>query len=188
MFLSQSRVSVLSSVMTCSSILSFVITCSSILSFVITCSSVLSFVITCSSILSFVITCSLFNLSPSLVIFLLRSLDVIFLLNYILVTFSTLFNLFQVGFCIRSETSVIFLLIGTEMWEMCLVLFYIHPIVPYAPASLHSFLSLVTVVKGKDPKRHYISTPRYWNFSSVILYLFDSTLLTSSGAQFLVFA
>ena len=34
-----------------------------------------------------------------------------------------------------------------------LVLFYIYPIVPYAPAFLHSFLLLVTVVKGIGLKR-----------------------------------
>ena len=45
--------------------------------------------------------------------------------------------------------SFIFLLLGTEI---ALVLFYIYPIVPYAPASLHSFVLLVAVVKGIDVK------------------------------------
>ena len=51
----------------------------------------------------------------------------------------------------RPEMSFVFLLLGIGI---CLVLFYICPIVPYAPAFLHSFLLLVTVVKGKDPIRH----------------------------------
>ena len=34
------------------------------------------------------------------------------------------------------------------------MLFYIYPIVPYAPAVLHSFLLLVTVVKGIGPKSY----------------------------------
>ena len=59
----------------------------------------------------------------------------------------------------RPETSVIFLLCGTGIF---LVLFYIYPIAPYAPAFLHRFPLLVTVVQGKDPKRHL-------NFYSVIL-------------------
>ena len=49
------------------------------------------------------------------------------------------------------ETSYIFLLLRTGI---CLVLFYINPIVPHAPAFLHSFLLLVTVIKGIGLKRH----------------------------------
>ena len=55
----------------------------------------------------------------------------------------------------------------------------IYPIVSYAPAFLHSFLLLVTVVKSIGQKRHYISTPWYWNFSCVLLYLSNSTIRTS---------
>ena len=51
----------------------------------------------------------------------------------------------------RLETSYIFLLLGTGIF---LVLFYIYAIVPYAPAFLHSFLLLVTIVKGISPKHH----------------------------------
>ena len=47
------------------------------------------------------------------------------------------------------ETSYIFLLLGTGI---VLVVFYIYPIVPHAPAFVHSFLLLVTVVKGKRPE------------------------------------
>ena len=49
------------------------------------------------------------------------------------------------------ETSYAFILLGTGI---CLVLFYIYPIVPYASAFLHSFLLLVTVVKGIGLKRN----------------------------------
>ena len=49
------------------------------------------------------------------------------------------------------ETSVILILRGTGIF---LALFYIYPTVPYAPASLHSFLLPVTVVKSIGPKRH----------------------------------
>ena len=45
------------------------------------------------------------------------------------------------------KTSCIFPLLGTGI---SLVLFYIYPILPHAPVSSHSFLLLVTVVKGKD--------------------------------------
>ena len=57
--------------------------------------------------------------------------------------------------------SYIFPLLGTEI---VLVLFYIYPIVPHAPAfiSLHSFLLLVTVVKIICPKRH-------WYFYTLVL-------------------
>ena len=51
----------------------------------------------------------------------------------------------------KPETLFIFNLICTGIF---LALFYIYKIVPYAPAFLNSFLLLVTVVKGKDPKRH----------------------------------
>ena len=61
------------------------------------------------------------------------------------------------------ETSNIFLLHGTGI---VLVLFYIYPIVSYASAFLHSFILLVTVVKGKDPKRHTY-------FYSLVLELFS---------------
>ena len=63
--------------------------------------------------------------------------------------------------------SYIFLLCGT--W-IALVLFYIYPIVPYASAFLHSFLLLVTGVKGIGPKRYYISTRWYCKTSCVILH------------------
>ena len=52
---------------------------------------------------------------------------------------------------VRPETSVTFILLSTGI---VLVLFYIYPIVPYAPAFLHCFLLLVTVVKGIDQKRN----------------------------------
>ena len=61
------------------------------------------------------------------------------------------------------ETSLIFLLRGTGI---VLVLFYIYPIVPYAPAFLHSFLLLVTVVKGIGLKRHLY-------FYSLVLEIFS---------------
>ena len=47
----------------------------------------------------------------------------------------------------------IFLLVGTGI---CLVLFYIYRVVPYAPAFSHSFLLLVTVAKGIGLKHHPI--------------------------------
>ena len=51
------------------------------------------------------------------------------------------------------------------------MLLYIYPIVPHAPAFIHSFLLLVTVVKGTGLKRHYISTPWWCNFPSVIIFI-----------------
>ena len=51
----------------------------------------------------------------------------------------------------RPETSYIFLLCGTGIF---LVLFYIYPIVPRAPACFHSFLFAMTVARGIGPKRH----------------------------------
>ena len=69
---------------------------------------------------------------------------------------------------VRPETSFIFiLLLGTGI---CLVLFYIYPIPPYAPAFLHIFLLLVTVVKGKDPKRHLYLYSVVLEFSSAFLH------------------
>ena len=68
---------------------------------------------------------------------------------------------FDVGYW--PQTSYIFPLRGTGN---VLVLFYIYyPIVPYAPAFLHSFLLLESVVQGKDPKRHSY-------FYSLVLELF----------------
>ena len=64
----------------------------------------------------------------------------------------------------RPETSFIFILRGTGI---VLVLFYIYQIVPYAPAFLHSFLLLVTVVKSIGLKRHLY-------FYSLVLELFLS--------------
>ena len=58
--------------------------------------------------------------------------------------------------------SYIFLLRGTGI---VLVLFYIYLIVPYTPAFLHSFLLLVTVVKGIGPKHQTY-------FYSLVLELF----------------
>ena len=63
---------------------------------------------------------------------------------------------------VRPETSFIFLLPGTGIF---LVLFYIYPIVPYAPGFLQSFLLLVTVVKGIGSKH-----PLY--FYSLVLEFF----------------
>ena len=71
---------------------------------------------------------------------------------------------------------VTFILHGKEIF---LVLFYIYPIVPYASAFLNSFLLLMVVVNGIDPKRHIYLSPWYWNFSCAILYLSDSTLRIS---------
>ena len=45
------------------------------------------------------------------------------------------------------------------------MLFYIYPIVPHAPAFLHSFLFSVTVAKDKDQKRNT-------HFYSVVLEFF----------------
>ena len=63
----------------------------------------------------------------------------------------------------RPETPFIFLLVGTGI---VLVLFYSYPIVPYAPAFSHSFLLLVTDIKGIDPKRFY--TKSFFEFSKRI--------------------
>ena len=49
----------------------------------------------------------------------------------------------------KPETWFIFLLVGTGIF---LVLFYIYPTVPHAPAFLYSFLFPVTVEKGIGPK------------------------------------
>ena len=46
---------------------------------------------------------------------------------------------------------MVFLLVGAGIF---LVLFYIYPIVPYAPAFLENILLIMTVVKGVGPKLH----------------------------------
>ena len=58
-------------------------------------------------------------------------------------------KIFDKGY--RTETTFIFLLLGTRMF---LVFFDIYPIVPYATNFLHSFLLLATVVKGIYLKHH----------------------------------
>ena len=58
------------------------------------------------------------------------------------------------------------------------MLFYIYPIVPYAPAFLHSFLFPVTVVKGIGPKRHIY-------FYSLVLDVFLCYSKTNLSTQFL---
>ena len=81
------------------------------------------------------------------------------------------------------EVPYIFLLRGTGI---CLVLFYIYPIVPHSPAFLHSFLLLVTVVKSICLKRHLYFYSVVLEFSCVILYLSDSTPRTSIFRKFLL--
>ena len=60
---------------------------------------------------------------------------------------------------------------------------YPNPIVPYAPAFLHSFLLLVTVVQGIGPKQHTYFYSVVLEFSGVILYLSDNTICTSIFTQ-----
>ena len=67
---------------------------------------------------------------------------------------------------LQFRTSFIFLFVGTGI---VLTLFYIYPTVPHAPAFLHSFLLLATVVKGIDPKLLYISTP-CWYLNFLLLF------------------
>ena len=83
----------------------------------------------------------------------------------------------------RPETSCIFLLLGTVIF---LVLIYIYSIVPHAPEFLHSFLLLVTVVKGQDLKRHAYFYSLVLEVSCVILYLSNSTSRTSIFTQLLI--
>ena len=64
--------------------------------------------------------------------------------------------------------------------------FYIYPIVPYAPAFLHSFLLLVTVLKGIGLKHHLYFYSVVLEFSGVILHVPDSTLRISTLCTVLV--
>ena len=60
-------------------------------------------------------------------------------------------------------------------WNIsCVIL--IHPIVPYAPVFLHRFLLPVTVVKGKDSKRHLYVHSLVLECFLCYSYLSDSTL------------
>ena len=80
------------------------------------------------------------------------------------------------------KTSYIFLLRGTGI---VLVLFYIYPIVPYAPAFSHSFLSLVTVAKGIGLKPHiYIYSVVLELFLCSSLYSFFQSFTNSSYSFF----
>ena len=71
--------------------------------------------------------------------------------NYFLLVY---LSLFQNTVYIDFQILCIFLLLGTEIF---IVFFYIYLIVPYVPAFLHSFLLLVTVVKGQKPHTYFYS-------------------------------
>ena len=65
-------------------------------------------------------------------------------------------------------------------------LFYIYPIVSYAPAFVPRFLLLVTVVKGITRNVIHSSTPWYWNFL-VLFYIYPIIPYASAiFVQFLV--
>ena len=89
----------------------------------------------------------------------------------------------------RPETSVIFLLCGTGYWNFSRVILYLvgyyHSIVPNAPQFVHSFLLLMTFVKGISQKRQSYSV--VLELSLCYSYLSDSPLHTSIFAKFFSF-
>ena len=72
----------------------------------------------------------------------------------------------------------IFLLLGNGIF---LVFFDIYPIVPPAPAFLHSFLLLVIVVKGKDPKHQTY----FYSGTGIFLMFFDIYPIVPPAPAFL---